>query len=108
MRNRRQAGRERSVAEDGAGRLLAFDTYFDNNYRKQWEDNLRMFQSKHPRDSKYMSEAYKYRSRIFRPKSRSVVRKNEATAALAFFSNPTWSASTRSTSRTRRRRGPRS
>jgi hypothetical protein len=47
-----------------------------------------MFQSKHPRDSKYMSEAYKYRSRIFRPKSRSVVRKNEATAALAFFSNP--------------------
>lgn len=62
--------------------------YFDNNYRKSWEDNLRMFQSKHPRDSKYMSDAYKYRSRIFRPKSRSVVRKNEATAALAFFSNP--------------------
>jgi hypothetical protein len=63
-------------------------TYFDNNYRKTWDDNLRMFQSKHPRDSKYMSDAYKYRSRIFRPKSRSVVRKNEATAALAFFSNP--------------------
>jgi hypothetical protein len=63
-------------------------TYFDNNYRKSWEDNLRMFQSKHPRDSKYMSDAYKYRSRIFRPKTRSVVRKNEATAALAFFSNP--------------------
>jgi hypothetical protein len=63
-------------------------TYFDNNYRKSWEDNLRMFQSKHPRDSKYMSDSYKYRSRIFRPKTRSVVRKNEATAALAFFSNP--------------------
>jgi hypothetical protein len=62
--------------------------YFDNNYKKQWEDNLRMFQSKHPRDSKYNSDAYKFRSRIFRPKSRSVVRKNEATAALAFFSNP--------------------
>jgi hypothetical protein len=63
-------------------------TYFDNNYRKSWEDNLRMFQSKHPRDSKYMSDSYKFRSRIFRPKTRSVVRKNEATAALAFFSNP--------------------
>lgn len=63
-------------------------TYFDNNYRKRWEDDLRMFQSKHPRDSKYNADSYKYRSRIFRPKSRSVVRKNEATAALAFFSNP--------------------
>jgi hypothetical protein len=63
-------------------------TYFENNYRKRWEDDLRMFQSKHPRDSKYNADAYKYRSRIFRPKSRSVVRKNEATAALAFFSNP--------------------
>lgn len=62
--------------------------YFDNNYRKVWEDDLRMFQSKHPRDSKYNSDAYKFRSRVFRPKSRAVVRKNEATAALAFFSNP--------------------
>jgi len=63
-------------------------TYFDNNFRKPWEDDLRMFQSKHPKDSKYNADSYKYRSRIFRPKSRSVVRKNEATAALAFFSNP--------------------
>ena len=63
-------------------------TYFENNYRKTWENDLRMFQSKHPRDSKYQSDAYKFRSRVFRPKSRSVVRKNEATAALAFFSNP--------------------
>jgi len=62
--------------------------YIDTNYRKGWEDNLRMFQSKHPMDSKYNSDTYKYRSRIFRPKSRSVLRKNEATAALAFFSNP--------------------
>lgn len=63
-------------------------SYFDANYRKNWEDDLRMFQSKHPRDSKYQAENYKYRSRVFRPKSRSVIRKNEATAALAFFSNP--------------------
>ena len=62
--------------------------YFDANYRKTFEDNIRLFQSKHPKDSKYQSDAYKYRSRIFRPKSRSVLRKNEATAALAFFSNP--------------------
>lgn len=73
------------LAQDAHSRST---TYFDNNYRKTWEDDLRMFQSKHARDSKYNADAYKFRSRIFRPKSRSVVRKNEATAALAFFSNP--------------------
>jgi hypothetical protein len=63
-------------------------TYADNNYRKNWEDGLRLFNSQHPRDSKYNSEGYKYRSRIFRPKTRSVIRKHEATAAQALFSNP--------------------
>src|SRR6266480_359374 len=63
-------------------------TYFDNNYRKTWEDGLRLFNSQHPRDSKYNSDAYKYRSRLFRPKTRSVIRRHEATAAMAFFSNP--------------------
>jgi hypothetical protein len=65
----------------------ASTTYVDANFRKQWEDALRMFQSKHPTDSKYLSEAYKYRSKLFRPKTRSVIRKNEAAAAAAFFSN---------------------
>lgn len=63
-------------------------TYFENNYRKQMEDGLRAFNNQHPRDSKYNSDSYKYRSRIFRPKTRSVIRKHEATAAAAFFSNP--------------------
>lgn len=62
-------------------------TYFDANFRKQMEDALRMFQSKHPMDSKYNSEAYKYRSKLFRPKTRSVIRKNEAAMATAYFSN---------------------
>lgn len=62
-------------------------SYIDTNFRKQWEDNLRMFQSKHPRDSKYLSDSYKHRSKIFRPKTRSAVRKNEAAAAAAFFAN---------------------
>lgn len=63
-------------------------TYADNNYRKNWEDGLRLFNSQHPRDSKYNSEGFKYRSKIFRPKTRSVIRKHEATAAQALFSNP--------------------
>ena len=62
-------------------------TFLDSNHRGRWEDAIRMFHSQHPRNSKYNSEAFKYRSRIFRPKSRSVVRKHEATAAMAFFSN---------------------
>lgn len=62
-------------------------SYFDTNYRQRMEDAIRMFHSQHPRSSKYNSDAYRYRSRTFRPKSRSVVRKHEATAARAFFSN---------------------
>lgn len=62
-------------------------SYLDANWRKQWETNLALFKSRHPPGSKYHSDAYKKRSRIFRPKTRSVVRKNEAAAAAAFFSN---------------------
>jgi hypothetical protein len=62
-------------------------SYVDANYRKKWEDSLNMFQSRHPSDSKYNSDAYKHRSKLFRPKSRSMVRKHEAAAAAAFFSN---------------------
>jgi hypothetical protein len=66
---------------------LSSTTFVDSNYRKQWENNIRMHQSKHPADSKYHSEAYKYRSKIFRPKTRAAGRKLEAAVASAFFSN---------------------
>lgn len=62
-------------------------TYLDANFRKPWERNIALFQSRHPDGSKYNSEAYKKRSRLFRPKTKSVVRKNEAAAASAFFAN---------------------
>jgi hypothetical protein len=62
-------------------------SYVDSNYRKKWDDALRMFQSRHPTDSKYNTDAYKHRSKIFRPKTRSLVRKHEAATASAFFSN---------------------
>lgn len=62
-------------------------TYVDNNYRKSWEDSLRAFQNKHPEGSKYYSDTYKHRSKLFRPKTRSVIRKNEALAATAYFAN---------------------
>jgi hypothetical protein len=62
-------------------------SYVDTNFRKQWENSIRAFNSQHPTESKYNSPAYEKRSHIYRPKTRSVVRKNEAAAAAAFFSN---------------------
>ena len=61
-------------------------TYLDNNYRKNWDDNIRHFQNRHANGSKYYSDSYKYRSKNFRPKTRTVVRNNEAATAGAFFS----------------------
>ena len=62
-------------------------SYFDSNFRKQWEDSIRSFNNQHPGDSKYNAASYDKRSRLYRPKIRSVIRKNEAAAAAAFFSN---------------------
>lgn len=62
-------------------------SYLDTNWRKNLERNIALFRSKHPDGSKYNSPAFKHRSRLFRPKTKSVVRKNEAAAAAAFFAN---------------------
>lgn len=62
-------------------------TYFDSGVRLEIEQAERQFQGKHPSDSKYLSDAYKTRARFFRPKTRATIRKNEAVAAAAFFSN---------------------
>ena len=61
-------------------------TYLDANYRRQWERNLALFQSTHPSGSKYGTSQYQHRSRLFRPKTRSTIRTNEAAVAAAFFS----------------------
>lgn len=67
---------------------LEFSTnYLDQNYRKQWDDSLRAFNNMHPADSRYNSESFKKRSNLYVPKTRSIIRKNEAAAAAAFFSN---------------------
>lgn len=61
-------------------------TYFDASIRPQAEAAIRQFQGVHPTGSKYHSDAYKSRSRLFRPKTRTTIRKNEAVGAEAFFS----------------------
>jgi len=60
--------------------------FLDGSLKAQWERNYAMFRSKHPPGSKYYSESYKARSKIFRPKTRSAVRRNEAAASKAYFS----------------------
>ena len=62
-------------------------SFFDTNYRKKVEYGIRAFQNEHAPGSKYLSEEYKGRSKIFRPKTRSIIRKNEAAANIALFSN---------------------
>lgn len=62
-------------------------SYVDTNYRQQWEDSIRAFNNLHPSDSKYNMDVYRKRSHSFVPKTRAVIRKNEAAAAAAFFSN---------------------
>lgn len=64
----------------------ASTSYFDASIRNQIEANLRQFQGLHPRGSKYMADVNRSRSRLFRPKTRATIRKNEALAAEAFFS----------------------
>ena len=70
------------LAEDA---YTSSTTYLDSNYRKQWERNLSLFQSQHPSGSKYHTSQYTHRSRLFRPKTRSAIRTNEAAVAAAFF-----------------------
>lgn len=61
--------------------------YIDSNLRADWDYSVRAFRNEHAAGSKYLSEEFKARSRIFRPKTRSVIRKNEAAGAVALFSN---------------------
>ncbi|HOX27379.1 MAG TPA: hypothetical protein PLL30_17035 [Candidatus Krumholzibacteria bacterium] len=62
-------------------------SFFDAGVRSEIEQDLRQFQGQHPPGSKYGSDTYRTRSKFFRPKTRGAIRKNEATAASAFFSN---------------------
>jgi len=62
------------------------NSYFSSSMRKQLERNINQFHSKHPAGSKYHTNSYKYRSKIFRPKTRSTIRRHETAAATAYFS----------------------
>jgi hypothetical protein len=68
----------------------AFDdssNFLNAGPRRDIEQAIRQFQGRHPAGSKYLSDTYRARSRFFAPKTRTVIRKNEAVAAAALFSN---------------------
>ncbi|WP_213287580.1 hypothetical protein [Bradyrhizobium sp. sGM-13] len=54
--------------------------------KSSWDASYKAFRNQHVANSKYRSNDYKGRSKIFRPKTRSAVRKANASAAAALFS----------------------
>lgn len=70
-----------------ANAFSASTGYFDTNVRPEVEAGIRQFRGLHPLASKYLSDAWRGKSRIFRNKTRVAIRKNEADAAAAFFSS---------------------
>lgn len=60
--------------------------WFDASLRPTIEKAMAHFSNRHAPGSKYYSDAYKYRHKGFRPKTRATIRRNEAAAAVAFFS----------------------
>lgn len=65
----------------------ASSAFVDSNYRPEWDYSIKAFRNEHGAGSKYLSPEYAARSRIFRPKTRAIIRKNEAAAAVALWSN---------------------
>ena len=65
----------------------AASAFMDSNYRTDLDYSIRAFRQEHASGSKYLSDEYKARSRLVSPKTRSIIRKNEAAGAVALFSN---------------------
>ena len=63
------------------------DRYMESSLRVQWERNERAFQNRFPTGSKYLSDAYKQRTKLYRPKTRAMIRTGEAMLATSYFSN---------------------
>lgn len=61
--------------------------YLESSLRWRWERSERSFQNRHQAGSKYFSSAFKAKSKLYRPKTRAMLRNAEANAAASFFSN---------------------
>lgn len=61
-------------------------SYYDANIRSDHERNLAHFQNRHAPGSMYYTEGYKFRHKGFRPKTRAMVRRQEAALLKSMFS----------------------
>jgi hypothetical protein len=59
--------------------------YLNTAVKTAWDRSYRALRNEHFNGSKYLSESYRGRSKTFRPKTRSAVRKMLAAAAKALF-----------------------
>ena len=61
--------------------------YYENSIQSDWQRNVRNWNNKHPRGSKFHTESYKQRSKLFRPLTRTTERNSSAAVAASLFSN---------------------
>jgi hypothetical protein len=60
-------------------------SYLTSFVKAAWERSYKAYRNEHFATSKYQTPRYRSRSKLFRPKTRSAVRKNMASAASALF-----------------------
>ena len=65
----------------------ASTTWLQADMYRQWERNIHNMRSLHPPGSKYHTPQYKFRSKMFRPKTKTNARKMEAAVVASLFSN---------------------
>lgn len=69
-------------AVEAEGQSITFNT---SGVRDRWIRSIKATRNEHFDGSKYLSESYKHRSKLFRPKTRNALRKKLTNAAHAFF-----------------------
>jgi hypothetical protein len=62
-------------------------SFMQGSIRKAWTRSYMAYRNEHPLGSKFLSERFKSRSKLFKPKTRAAVRKNQAAAAGSLFGN---------------------
>lgn len=61
--------------------------YTDQNNRRAWSDSMRAFHNEHFVGSKYTKPEFRTRSKLFVPKTRAAVRKDNAAVAASLFNS---------------------
>lgn len=60
--------------------------YVTTNFTREWGESEKLANSEHPSDSKYHTTAYKFRSKLFRPKIQEAIERATALFATSLFS----------------------